>query len=40
MNGARSCADGDAVLDQQLGQMYELMLEIRKQGQEGSEEDG
>ena len=40
MIGARSCADGDAVLDQQLGQMYELMQAIRKQGQEGGEEDG
>ncbi|KAL2058816.1 hypothetical protein ABVK25_000107 [Lepraria finkii] len=30
----------DKMSDQQLGQMYELMREIRKQGQEGSEEDG
>ena len=41
MSGRNSlCADGDAVLDQQLGQMYELMQAIRKQGQEGGEEDG
>ncbi|KAL2044855.1 hypothetical protein N7G274_002630 [Stereocaulon virgatum] len=30
----------DKMSDQQLGQMYELMQAIRKQGQEGGEEDG
>lgn len=30
----------EPVLDQQLGQMYELMQAIRKQGKEGGEEEG
>jgi len=36
----RSCADEDFCLDQQLGQMYELMQAIRKQAQEGGEDVG